>query len=167
MSDNLAAKVVAMQKTLDELSGMFTRVANSANNNRSWAATAAFGMLYESLRAMTGVNESAESVETALKVCGQSLSILSGGIQTEKFGNLFITAQTNDEAMSFWLEYAQQTGDTLSQALSLSKYDVSKFFSKVGTNLAQEAKAVAESANNTLPLVAVIAFVVLLIVILK
>lgn len=166
MSD-IGARIAAMTQTVNDLKSMHSRVAANQGSNRSWWATASFGLLYEATRRLTGVSSVNQGVAESLRITGQSISILEGSTRTERYGSLFDAASTNDEAMSFWLEYAQQTGETLAMALGLASYSVATFFGKVGGNLQAQAESVATGVGDSLPWIAVGLVAVVLILILK
>lgn len=166
MSD-LSARITAMTQTVNELRDMHYRVSSAQTQNRSWWATASFGLLYEATRRLTGVSMVQEGVQESLKITSQSISILEGTTRTERFGSLFDAASTNDSAMQFWLEYAQQTGETLAMALGLASYNVSRFFGNVGDSLRKQAENVGSGIGDALPWVAVIAVAIVVILLLK
>lgn len=168
MTGDMSARIAAMTQTLNELKSMHSRVAASANNgNAEWWSTASFSLLYEAVRRVTGVSSVRQGVDDALKVTRQGISILEGTTRTEAFGNLYESAMLDDAAMSFWLEYAQQIGETLALALGLASYDVSRFFGSVSNNVKEMAKDTASGVSSSLPWIAIIAVAVVVIIILK
>jgi hypothetical protein len=153
---------MAMKQTIDELMGLWTQVANKIDLSQEGGKV----LLFDADGNRLGAAD-VGAIEDSLKLCRQSIGFLNGTIKTAKWGNLFEAAQTNSDALAFWSDYAQQTGDTLSQALGTGKYNVAKFFANAGVAVKEDVEASADAANDSIPWIAVGLVAIALIVIFK
>ena len=156
------ARITAMAQTIEDLRGLWSQVATKVDLSEGGANV----VLFDNEGNRLGQAD-VDAIVESLKIARQAIGILNGTTKTAKWGNLFDRASVDDDAFKFWCEYAQSTGDSLNRALNLGKYNVAKFFSRVGSNIADIAQNAADGVSDSFPWLVVALVAVVLILVLK
>lgn len=169
----LSNRVVSMSQTVESLKAMQRQLtaklaANGIAPTALTALTAGVGQLVwpvvQQVTGRAGINDSAQD---SLRLTGQAIDLLSGAVTSERYGNMYLRAQSDDAVFQFWGEYAQNTGETLAMALGLTQWSITQFFRDGLGNVAAELKELAPHLESTGNYIVVILALVLLIIIFK
>lgn len=148
-----------MDRALESLRKMYMQL----DDKNDWQSLKDWVPAYNILRRMLNLRDLSDAANESQQIAAQAIRVLEGSEKSEKWGNAYSTALSDDYCFAAWCDLADTTGSTLSRALGFD-WGIDTFVSRVSSDVAQN---VSDVAKPTLAIAGGVFAIVLVILLLK